>query len=178
MKKLKLKIITLFTLTLFIFNSCSAQETGQKIHWMSFTEAVKKNEKEPKKIFIDLFTKWCGWCKRMDASTFIDDSVASYMNKKFYAVKFDAETKDTIYFRDKAFSFRPEYKANELALSLLNGQMSYPSFVFLDEQLNMLGPLAGYQTPEQLNPVLLYFGENIYKNKKWEEYVKEVSDGN
>ena len=165
------KIIVLFSFTsFFIINSCSAQEGNQKIHWMSFEEAVKKNETVKKKIFIDIYTHWCGWCKRMDAGTFMVDSIANYMNEKFYAVKLDAETKDSIHFKDKVFGFRPEYKSNEFAVSLLNGQMSYPTFVFLDENVNMLSPLPGYQTPEQLSPVLKFYGEDIYKTKKWDEY--------
>lgn len=165
------KIIVLFSLaSFFIINSCNAQESNQKIHWMGFEEAVKKNETTKKKIFIDIYTHWCGWCKRMDAGTFMVDSIANYMNEKFYAVKLDAETTDSIHFKDKVFGYRPEYKSNEFAVSLLNGQMSYPTFVFLDENVNMLSPLPGYQTPEQLAPVLKFYGENIYKTKKWDEY--------
>jgi thioredoxin-related protein len=41
----------------------------------------------------------------------------------------------------------------------------------MDEKYQLLTPLPGYQTPEQLIPILKYFGEDIYKTKKWEEYV-------
>jgi len=171
MKKLNSRIFTLFSISFLVFNSCTAQETNQKIHWMSFEEAVKKNEKAPKKIFIDVYTHWCGWCKKMDAGTFMNDSLANYMNEKYYAVKLDAETKDTIHFKDKSFAYRPEYKSNEFAVSLLNGQMSYPTFVFLDENVNMLSPLPGYQTVEQLALVMKFYGEDIYMTKKWDEYT-------
>ncbi len=143
---------------------------------MSFEQAVAACQKNPKKIFIDISTVWCGWCKKMDATTFEDSSVVSYMNAHYYAVKLDAETKDTIHFQDKQFVFRSEYKANELALSLLNGQMSYPSFVFMDEQFRLLSPLQGYQTVEQFKPVIKYFGENTYLTVKWEDYSKGVGN--
>src|SRR2546427_212217 len=91
----------------------------------------------------------------------------------FYAVKLDAEIRDTIRYKDKVYSYVPQYKANLIALELLNGQMSYPTSVYLDEDFNMLTPAPGYQTPEQLLPQLRFFGENIYKNKKWEEYLQE-----
>ncbi|MFI5220522.1 MAG: thioredoxin family protein [Bacteroidia bacterium] len=175
MKSICIKTAMLFPVLFFILNSCTGQEAEKKINWMSFEEAVKKSETQPKKIFIDVYTGWCGWCKKMDKSTFLNDTVADYMNKNYYAVKLDAETKDTIHFRDKDFVFKPEYKSNELAISLLNGKMSYPSFIFLDESVNILSPIAGFQTPQQLIPVMKYFGENIYKNKKWEEYMNELS---
>jgi thioredoxin-related protein len=146
---------------------------AESIHWMSFTDAVKLNEKDQKKVFVDVYTKWCGWCKRMDASTYEDPSVVAYINKNFHAVKLDAETKDTILYKDKVFTFIPESRANLIALELLGGKMSYPTSVYLDENFNLLGPAPGYQTPEQLLPQLKYFAEDIYKNKKWDEYQKD-----
>jgi thioredoxin-related protein len=172
-----LRIIPL--LILVAFSECNAQtEHRGPIHWMSFQEAVEKNKIAPKKIFIDVYTDWCGWCKRMDASTFMDSALAIYMNDKYYAVKLNAETKDTISFADKKFVYKPDNKANELAVQLLNGQMSFPTFVFLDEKFSMLTPLAGYQQIDQMNRVLKYFGDNIYITKKWDDYAREATGGN
>src|SRR4051812_22903851 len=80
---------------------CSAQ--ADAIHWMSITDAYHKSVSDTvkKKVFIDVYTQWCGWCKRMDASTFEDPSVVAYMNTHFYPVKLDAEVKDTIVLGDK-----------------------------------------------------------------------------
>lgn len=147
------------------------------IQWMSFEEAVKKNEKEQKKIFVDVYTSWCGWCKRLDATTFKDPKVVEYINKKFHPVKLDAETKDTIVFRDHQFYYHPDSRTNELAYSMMSGagRMSYPTAIYLDETFSVLSPVPGYLTPDQIMPILMYFGENIYKTKKWEEYVNELN---
>lgn len=152
--------------------SCHSQEPSQSlIQWMSFEEAVAKNDKAPKKIFIDIYTDWCGWCKKMDKSTFSEKAVAEYINQNYYAVKLDAETKDSIVFRDKVFKFVPEYKANELAIALLSGKMGYPSYVMMDESYALMTqPVQSYMTSEQLMPILRYYAENIYKEKTWEEY--------
>ena len=63
----------------------------EKIHWYTFAEATKLNKKHPKKIFMDVYTSWCGWCKKYDAVTFSHPVIAKYINEHFYAVKFDAE---------------------------------------------------------------------------------------
>ena len=158
-----------------LFSCAQAPDSKQSaIKWMSFNDAVKKSQQQKKKVFIDFYTSWCGWCKRMDATTFEDPAVVAYMNKNFYAVKFNAETRDTVFYKDHAYIFRPEYKANEFAAQMLNGSMSYPTSVYLDEELNEIGPVPGYLTPEQLLPVLKYFSENIYQSKKWEDYLKET----
>lgn len=169
---MKLYVVTIFFL-FFSITSCTAQPKEERkstdaveaIQWMNFETAVKKSETDKKKIFIDVYTDWCGWCKRMDATTFKNDTVVDYMNRNYHAVKLNAESRDTVRFRDQIFVFRPEYKANEIALSLLSGKMGYPSFVVLDENFSMLNVIAGYQTPEQLLPTLQHFAENKHLNK-------------
>lgn len=170
-------LFPILLLPLFLIStSCNAQTATSHgeggIHWMSFEQAVAQNDMAPRKIFIDVYTGWCGWCKKMDASTFRDSAVVNYISSNYYAVKLDAETRDTIRFRDKIFVYKAEFKANELAVSLLNGKMGYPSFVVMDEQYGILTPLSGYQTVPDLMPVLTYFGSNTYKSTKWEDYPK------
>ena len=76
---------------------------------------------------------------------------------RLYRMKndFDAETKETIRFRNIEFNFKSEYNANELAVSLLGGKMAYPSYVILDENFNLAAaPVQSYLTPAQLLPIL------------------------
>jgi thioredoxin-related protein len=151
--------------------------TANEINWISFEQAVKLSKKEPRQIMIDVYTQWCGWCKKMDATTFKDPTIVNYVNKNFYAVKLDAETKDTIHFRDKIFVFKPEYKANELALFLMNGQMSYPTSIYLDENFAILSPVPGFQQVNTLDMILKFYGENSYKTTSWEEFQKTYKPG-
>ncbi len=60
--------------------------------------------KEPRKVMIDVYTKWCGPCKMMMRNTFTNADVISYINENFYAVKFDAEGPDPVEFKGKTFS--------------------------------------------------------------------------
>lgn len=151
-----------------------AQTTG--IHWMSFTEAMEASKTERKKILIDFYTDWCGWCKKMDASTFSDPKVAEYINANYYAVKFNAEKEGPITVGDTTYAIIPNAGRNGthgMAITLLNGKMSYPSFVFLDEYFNLLSPLQGYHTSSQLEAPLKYFGDNAYKTMNWTQYQQQ-----
>ncbi|MBI3259602.1 MAG: DUF255 domain-containing protein [Ignavibacteriae bacterium] len=143
-----------------------------KIKWITIEEAEKLNKKEPRKIIVDVYTDWCGWCKKMDASTFTNPVIVKYINEKFYAVKFNAETKDTLRFNGNTYSYVPEYKANEFAVSLLNGQMSYPTTVYLNEKFEVLSPVPGFLKPIMLEKILKYFGENSQATMKWEDFQK------
>lgn len=146
----------------------------EKIEWMSWDEAAKRAEtdKQPKKVFVDVYTDWCGWCKKMDKDTFQDPEVAAYMQQNFYMVKLDGEGPDPIEFRGKTFKFVPSGRSgyHELAAALLQGQLSYPTVVFLDEKMNMLSPVPGYKQSQPFLKIARYFGDNIYKEKDWKSY--------
>lgn len=124
------------------------------INWLTWEEAMAATEKEPKKIFIDVYTDWCGWCKRMDASTFTDSDVIAYMNENYYAVKFNAEKPGDKVYQGKTLGFREKASrrggVHELAIVLLNGRLGYPSFVYLDEETNSIKVSPGYKTPDVL----------------------------
>lgn len=160
---------------LFITSAFSPAGEEVKVQWLSFEEAVEKSKTEKKKIFIDVYTDWCGWCKVMDKNTFSQPVIAKYLNDHFYAVKLDAEQKEDITFREQTFKFVPSGRKgyHQLAAALLQNKMSYPTVVFLDEEFNIIQPLPGYQKPEAFEPIVMYFGSNSYKNTDWPTFQKE-----
>lgn len=170
-----IKILSILLILPFLGFKHPDNET-KKIKWITFEQAIELNKKTPKKIIVDVYTDWCGWCKKMDKATYAKPSIIDQIEKDYYFVKFNAEQKEAIIFRDKTFSFNTQYRSHELAVGLLNGKMSYPSTVFLDEKMDILTVVPGYLEPDQLSPILKYFGENIYKDKTWDEYQKNISN--
>lgn len=163
----------LFILFLFVAlaaNTASAQE----VTWLSWSEAAElaTSEENPKKIFVDVYTDWCGWCKKMDKDTFQNAEVAAYMEANFYMVKMDGEGKEPIEYKGKTFNFVPSGRKgyHEFAAALMNGKMSYPTTIFLDEKMDMLSPVPGYQKPAPFLNIAKYFGDDIYKEKDWKTY--------
>lgn len=150
-----------------------APGAGDAIKWVTFEQALELNKKKPKMIFIDIYTDWCGWCKKMDAETFADPTVASYINKKYYAVKFNAEQSDPVTFKDQQFVNPNPGKSrstHQLAMALLKNERLYPSYVILDKADDWTFKLKGYKAPADLLPILKYYGEGDYKNMTWGEY--------
>ena len=144
---------------------------------MSIEEAyaLTLTESTPKKIFIDVYTDWCGWCKRMDMATFQNPEVAAYMNEHYYNVKFDAEQKESIEILGNTFEFVPQGNRgyHELAAALLNGKMSYPTVIFMNGKFEMLSPVPGYQEAGPFMNIAKYFGDNIYTEKSWQDYSQQ-----
>lgn len=153
------------------------EKTNESIEWLTWEEAIAKNEKEPKKLFIDVYTDWCGWCKRMDASTFKDKDVVKYMNENFYSVKLDAEMKKEVKFKDHTFKFVANGRRgyHELAAALLENKMSYPSFVAMDEKIDRITIIPGYRDAKGMMPILEYIGGNNYKTMTYGQYEKTLT---
>jgi len=155
MRKVVLGAGLLLVLTgLFAFTVPSNENTDppaseEAINWLSWEEAMIAMEESPKKIFIDVYTDWCGWCKRMDKNTFSYPEIASYINENFHAVKFNAEQREPITFKGKKYEFIPGGRRgiHGLAYTLLNKNASYPSFVVLDSNLNRQNIIKGYKAP-------------------------------
>lgn len=86
-------------------NPSPAPEANE-IHWItSIDELQAKMAQNPKKVYFDIYTGWCGWCKKMDATTFQNPALIKYMNANYYAVKLDAERQDVIHFQGKEYRF-------------------------------------------------------------------------
>ncbi len=166
-------IMSFGSLPLFAQGPSKPVEKESKIKWYSFEDAYNLIKKKPKKIFIDMYTDWCGWCKKMDAETFANPVIAEYMSKNFYCVKFDAERKDTVMIDGQMFvNPNPTGKrsTHKLAVELLRGKMSYPSFVILNEKGQSLTVLAGYQQAREFEKVINWFGSDAYLKTQFEDY--------
>jgi len=161
-------------LMLIISAQGSAQsENVETVKWMSFEQALEKSKTKKKKIFIDVYTDWCGWCKVMDKNTFNESHVSKLLNEDYYPVKLDAEQRGDITFNNQIFKFIPsgDRGVHQLAATLLNNQLSYPTVVFLDEQFRMIQPLPGYRKADEFYKIAQFIGKDYYKTIKWEEWV-------
>jgi thioredoxin-related protein len=148
-----------------------------KVKWMTLEEALEKSKTEKRKIFVDVFTERCGWCKRMDSTTFVNPAVAQYLNENYYPVKFDAEQQKEVVFKEKTYQFKKTGARgyHELAAEWLNNRLTYPTVVFLDESQGTIQPLPGYQDATKMEAILNYFGTDSHKKTPWESYEKKFN---
>jgi thioredoxin-related protein len=170
---MKKVFILLISALLFLSFSGLAQDVS-KVKWYSIEEAEKLNKQQPRKIMIDVYTDWCGWCKKMDKETFSHPVIAEYINKHYYPVKLDAESKEEIVFNGTTYKHVAQGARgyHELAAGLLNGKMSYPSIAYMNEKMELLGAVPGYMTPPVIEPLLNYIAEDKYTSESLEEYQK------
>ena len=134
--------LTVFTIVL------SSLTFGQEIKWLSLEEASKASKANPEKpILFNIYTTWCGYCKKLDRETFVDTEVIKYVNTNYIPVKFNAETKEMVKFLDINYSYISAARANYLAFVLTGGRLSYPATVVLDNKGNTEKVILGYRSP-------------------------------
>ena len=154
--------------------ACIVLNGQTKINWLSWEEAIELSKDNKKKFFVDVYTNWCGWCKKMDVATFQKSHIAQYVNENYYAVKFNAEQKEEIQFKEKLYKFVSQGRRgyHELAAAITKGRLSYPTIVFLDEDLNVIQPIPGFQDAKSFEQIMTYFAGNYYQNTPWRKYTQ------
>ena len=145
------------------------------VRWYTIEEAEKLYNKSPKPFFIDTYTDWCGWCKKMDKETFTNSVIAEILNNKFYPVKFDAEGKENVTFLGQTFiNDGKAGRTHQLAVALLQGQLSYPTVVFMvkeDGKFNV-SPVSGFREAKEMEVLLSYFADQAYKTQNYDDFQK------
>ena len=132
---------------------------SQDIKWMSLEKALETQKVIPKKIIMDVYTTWCGPCRLLDKKTFGNPDVSRYISQNFYAVKFNAEGDEEIFFYDKKFSnpnYNPDRKGRNSTHDFTKflGIRGYPTIIFFSEEGDPIIPLTGYFNVRQIEPYL------------------------
>ncbi len=161
---------------LFLMLSVSAQ-----VKWMTLDEALKAQKISPRKIIIDFYADWCGPCKIMEKSTYGHPVIAKYLNENYYAVKFDAESRENVVYANRVFGnpgFEPGKRRNSLhEFTRYMNVSAVPTIVFLDEHSMPITILQGALTAPELEPYLPFMASDGYKKittrEQWENYQRK-----
>jgi len=152
----------------------SEDEVSTEVEWMTIEEALEKMTIEKKKILVNVYTDWCRWCRHMDKTTFEKEQIIQYINETYYPVKFDAEQKTPIKIGNKTYKYVKGDGKNrgyhELAMDITMGRLTYPSVVFIDENVRVLQPFPGFKDPNTFEVIMTYYGHDHYKKVPWSKY--------
>lgn len=156
------------------------QEETEKINWLTWEEAMELNNENGKKYFVDLYTEWCGYCKKMDRTTFQDKEVIKYVNEHFIPIKLDAEQKEIINYKGYEFKHKDDVGRrgmHEMAMALLEGvqRVGYPTYVYLDSEQNRITISPGYKPSRDMLMELTFISGDHYKTTKFDDFVKNYN---
>lgn len=168
-------------IALFLLSVTAIQ--AQKVKWITLNEALELQKTAPKKIIMDVYTNWCGPCKMLDKNTFGNKEIADYINKNYYAVKFNGEGTESITFKGRTFG-NPNFDESRGTNRRNSGHefanfmriSAYPTIVFFDEKGDFITPLKGYFPVPQLEFYLKMFKKDEHKDlttqEKFDKYYK------
>jgi thioredoxin-related protein len=149
-------------LSICAWQSSHAQITPTKIELID-----SLMERKPKPILILLSTDWCTYCAMQKHQIQKNETFLQNADQ-FYFVNFNAETKDKIQFEGKEYSYKPtgvNIGTHELAIALYgNTNISYPSWVLLDQHYKPIFRHNGLLNPLQLNKLLQGITETFKNN--------------
>lgn len=153
----KHSIITaiLLSISLFLGGHANAQE-AKAVQWLSFEQLEDSLAASPKKVFIDFYTDWCTYCRKMDKVVFTKPEVIDLINEQYYAVRFDAESEAAFTFGGKTFvndqidqSRNPVHQIAQL-LALRGGEFVPPVMLVLDEDFKVTARYFEYMSSRRL----------------------------
>ncbi len=169
----KFGFVPIILISLLFLSSFQPKKEKETLNWLSLEQVELKLKEQSRPVLIDLYTNWCGWCKVMDQKTYTNQQLIKYLNEKFYIVKLNAETKETITWKGKAYSFNTPYRTNDIAIYLTGGQLSYPTTVIIPTDNSGPQPIAGFLNTKDMELVTTYFGENKYGSVAFNDYAKK-----
>jgi len=147
---------------------------AKTITWLSLKDALAQSKSTNKKILVDFFTDWCGWCKRMDKTTYEDPKVIEVLNRYFLPVKFNAEREDPVTYKGVVYSMKASgiRSTHEFAVHILSGKMGYPTTTFLGAEHDLLTNIPGYIQGDEMAMILKFFGENKHISMSYDDFKR------
>lgn len=159
--KIKKNSAFFITFSLFMF----VISTNVHAQNMNFSEALKKAKEDDKRVIVDVYTDWCGWCKKMDNEAYSNRDIKEMIEDNFVFVKLNAEGQNKIKYNGK------DITEADLALQFhVNG---YPTAVFLEPNGKVIeykydkvsmNNLPGYFKTSDYKKILEYIIDGKYKD--------------
>jgi thioredoxin-related protein len=155
--KRKINITALLVISAFL--------NGTLFSDTDFENALEKAKNSNKRVIVDIYTDWCGWCKKMDADVYGNSEIKKIIDENFVFVKLDAEC------NDKLSYFGVQYTEQELAAYF--EATGYPTTVFLEPDGKLIEfkydkfvmkNIPGYFKAKEFKKILNFIKDGKYKD--------------
>jgi uncharacterized protein YyaL (SSP411 family) len=151
------KISLVLSAAIIILGLYAFKPKNDEVKWMNFNDGYALAKKKNKIILVDVYTEWCGWCKRMDKDTYAKTSISSVLNEKYVSVKFNPEVEGIKYtYNGKT------YDGPGLAAAISNNSISgYPTTVFINPKTHKTKIEVGYKNESDMGIILVEIQKSL-----------------
>jgi len=144
-------------------------DLSSSVQWHTWDEGVNASASSGKFLMVDVFTTWCGYCKKLDQTTYKDQHVNQVLAASFIAVKLNAESQAVVHVNGM--------EGTEQQWSQRMHVRGYPTIFFFDAQLRLVAQYAGYAEPQQFIKLLHYVQERRYTECTFDDYCARQPAG-
>lgn len=139
---------------------------AQGVAWRKWNAGLQSASSSGRPVLVDVYTDWCGWCKRMDKDVYARADVRDYLNAKFVTIKLNAESAEAATFEGRNYTARTLSSRLEVS--------GYPTTVFLRANGEKLVNVPGYLPPDRFLKLLRYIGDgHMDRGVSWDDYMKK-----
>jgi thioredoxin-related protein len=150
----------------FLLPSVHAAETA----WRAWDNGLAQAGSAGRPVLVDVYTDWCGWCKRMDRDVYSRRDVQEYLSRRFVTVKLNAESSDGARYEGRTYTSR--------SLAARFGVNGYPTTIFLSAKGTHLGNVPGYIPADRFLLLLRYIGDgHAEKGESFEDFARAQAEG-
>ena len=144
--------------------SSPKEATPTAIKWLKYDEGLKLAKEQGKKVFVEFTAKWCGWCKKMHATTFVEPEIVAMLSENYVAVSVDGDSPDTL--KIDGWITSEKGLAREYKVS------SYPTYWFLTANAEPIAPIKGYRDKNDMGNILEYLKDDTYKTVSFTDFLE------
>jgi thioredoxin-related protein len=134
------------------------------LRWREWNAGLKEAAASKRPVIVDVYTDWCGWCKRMDRDVYARPDIRDYLAQHFVLVRLDAESAEPASYQGERTTCR--------GLAARFGVSGYPTTIFLRSNGEHLASAPGYVPADRFLSLLRYIGDgHMDRGETYEEYA-------
>jgi thioredoxin-related protein len=138
--------------------------------WRSWDAGMHEAAASGRPVLVDVYTDWCGWCRRMDRDVYARADVQEYLSRRFVTVKLDAESDANARYQGRVYSSR--------SLAAAFGVTGYPTTLFFGAKGTYLGRFPGYWPSQDFLLLLRFVGEGrAERGERLEDFLRGARAG-
>src|SRR5262245_47445683 len=101
----RLACSALLVLALGVAPRAQAAES-KGVAWGGWDSGLREASATKRPVLVDVYTDWCGWCRRMERDVYARSDVRDYLARRFVTVKLDAESNGAAQYEGEATTSR------------------------------------------------------------------------
>lgn len=127
-----------------------------RVAWRGWDEGLAEAKTSGRPVLVDVYTDWCGWCRRMERDVYARPEVRAYLDRHYVTIKLNAESEQPASYRGR--------RHTQQSIAAEFGVTGYPTTLFLKPNGEHLVKAPGYLPADRFLLILRYVAEGHFEN--------------